>query len=175
VELLLQYGASGRQLTEHDIALSLLQWALEPADPQVYAEQVVTAPVDGGAARHVLVLEGLLDTYEPPPVANPLTLSLGLDLGGNELDTSYPAYTPLSSLLTFSGRSALSLPVSGNRSGGTTTALITQNPQDAIEDGNETVFQTDPPKRQYRCFLQSLADSGLPRVPDGTGDAGTCN
>jgi hypothetical protein len=42
--------------------------------------------------------------------------------------------------------------------------VVVQHPGDEIEDGHETVFQTDPPKFQYRCFLESFA-KGTPRVP----------
>jgi hypothetical protein len=42
---------------------------------------------------------------------------------------------------------------------------------DGIEDGHEVIFQTDPPKHQYRCFLQSWL-SGVPKVPpDDVADA----
>ncbi len=49
--------------------------------------------------------------------------------------------------------------------------MVVQHPGDAIEDGHEVVFQTEPPKHQYRCFLLSFA-KGLPKVPpDDTADA----
>jgi hypothetical protein len=44
------------------------------------------------------------------------------------------------------------------------TAVVSQFPGDGIEDGHEVVFQTDPPKHAYRCFLLGLV-AGLPRVP----------
>jgi hypothetical protein len=59
------------------------------------------------------------------------------------------------------------LPASGNRRAGdgtTVTAFVVQHQQDAVEDGHEVVFQTDPPKYQYRCFLQSLL-TGVPQIP----------
>ncbi|HEX6836947.1 MAG TPA: hypothetical protein VF334_10270, partial [Polyangia bacterium] len=63
----------------------------------------------------------------------------------------------------------LPLPSSGNVDAAT-TALVVQHPGDAIEDGHEVVFQTDPPKHQYRCFLQSWL-GGAPSVPpDGAAD-----
>ena len=64
----------------------------------------------------------------------------------------------------------IALPAAGN-AGASTTALVVQHPGDAIEDGHEVVFQTDPPKHQYRCFLQSFARGAAPTVPpDGAAD-----
>jgi hypothetical protein len=37
------------------------------------------------------------------------------------------------------------------------------------------MFQTEPPKRQYRCFLSSLISSAAPTVVDGAGDPKTCD
>jgi len=42
--------------------------------------------------------------------------------------------------------------------------VLTQHPGDGIEDGHEVVFQTEPPKDQYRCFLRTLL-TGAPTVP----------
>ncbi len=149
-ELLLGYGAEGRSLTEHDPVLSLLQWAGEPADPPVYAAAV---------QAHVLMLQGIVDSYILPPIANATSVSLGLDLAGPALDAAHPALahlTPLADLLPLSGAQAIALPAAGNRPGGR-TAVVVQHPADAVEDGHEAVFQTEPPKHQYRCFLAGLA------------------
>lgn len=163
-EALLRYAALGRTVTEHDPVLALLQWAGEPADPQVYAPAIVTAP-RAGAPRHVLMFQGILDTYIPPPVANPLSLALGLDLAGGSLDEALRArFTPLADRLALAGGAELPLPAAGNRGGGEVTAVVVQHPEGEIEDGHEVVFQTAPPQRQYRCFLESLRD-GVPRVP----------
>ena len=48
--------------------------------------------------------------------------------------------------------------------------VVVQHPGDGIEDGHEVVFQTEAPKHQYRCFLQSFA-RGAPSIPaDGAAD-----
>jgi hypothetical protein len=145
-------------LREHDPVLALLQWAGEPADPQVYAPALVEQPLVG-APRHVLMFQGILDTYIPPPVANPLSLAAGLDLAGPALDETLDAYTPLSAYLA--GAEALELPTGPNR--GDTLAVVVQHLEDGVEDGHEVVFQARAPQRQYRCFLTSLAE-GAPRV-----------
>jgi hypothetical protein len=70
-------------------------------------------------------------------------------------------------VLQFSGGQQVPLPVSGNlTSGGAhVTAVVTQHPSDGIEDGHEIVFQTDAPKREYRCFLAAWAAGTMPSVP----------
>lgn len=162
-------GYTDRRLTPHDPALALLQWAGEPADPQVYARAVVSAPVVG-EPRHVLMFQGILDTYIPPPVANALTLALELDLGGEGLDETLAGYTPLGRDLDLAGGVRLALPALGNRMEGRITAVLVQHVEDGIEDGHEVVYQLAPPQTQYRCFLQALID-GVPRVtlPDAPG------
>lgn len=167
-ELLL--GVAGQwRLTEHDPVLSLLQWAVEPSDPPVYAPGLV----EGAAPRHVLMMQGIVDTYILPPIANSLSVAAGLDLAGPVLDAGHPElsdFAPLEGVLSFSGGAAIDLPASGNRAAGQATAVVVQHAEDGIEDGHEVVFQTEPPKRQYRCFLATFA-GGLPVVPDGTSES----
>jgi hypothetical protein len=171
-ELLIGYAAKGYSLTPHDPLLTLVQWALEPSDPQVYVRSILAEPGDGVAPRHILMEQGIVDHYIMPPISETTSLGIGLDLAGTPLDVGAPelsAFTPLEPLLRFSGRSRIGLPASGNYLG-LSTAIVIQHPEDGIEDGHEIVFQTDAPKREYRCFLESFA-AGLPRVPDGTLDA----
>jgi len=169
--------ARGRELTEHDPVVSLVQWASEPADPPVYN---LLLPERPEPFPHVLMLQGIVDTYIMPPIANASSLSLGLDLAGPSLDAAHPDLSdlrPLESLLRFSGGERIGLPASGNRplgGGGRATTVVIQHPEDGVEDGHEVVFQTDPPKRQYRCFLESLAATGLPVVPAGGDPAADC-
>ena len=168
-ELLVGLTGSGYELTEHDPVLSLFQWAGEAADPPVYGRRIVREPADG-PSRHVLMMQGIVDHYILPSIANTTSLSFGLDLAGAELDGSVPeiaSFTPLGSLLDLTGRAAITLPAAGNvtgAGGAKVTAVVTQHAADGIEDGHEVVFQTEGPKHEYRCFLESLA-KGTPRVP----------
>jgi hypothetical protein len=179
IEAFLQYdSANGQVLTEHDPALSLFQWAIESADPQVYDYRIIDDPIAGAAPRPVLMFQGIVDHYILPDIANATTLTLGLDLAGQELDDDpqEPAgQTLISSLLPLVGRGAISYPVAGNltsATGGNVTGVLVQAPGDGIEDGHEVVFQTDPPKHQYQCFLASTL-TGSPRVPaPASSDAG---
>ncbi len=169
MEHLLHYSGIGRTLDEFDPALSLLQWAGEPADPPVYARAIIREPT-GGHARHVLMVQGIVDTYILPSIANSTSLSLGLDLAGQELDGADPRlamFAPLGGLLDLSGRHVIALPASGNVTvgGQASTDIVVQAPQDMVEDGHEVVFQTEGPKHQYQCFLQGFAAGVVPRVP----------
>jgi hypothetical protein len=177
LELILHYSGAGRMLAENDAALSLLQWAGEGADPPVYARYIIQEP-RLGTPRNVLMVQGIVDTYILPPIANSTSLSLGLDFGGPEIDGTTPAlsmFTPIGQLLDLSGRHTVMLPVQSNEgtSGMTSTGVVVQAMQDMVEDGHEVAFQTEGPKHQYLCFLQSFA-SGAARVPPAAGQFDPC-
>jgi hypothetical protein len=169
-ELLIGYR--NRDLHEHDPVLTLLQWGGESADPPVYARQTTAEPAVGQSPRHILMVQGVADTYILPPMANALSLSWGLDLAGPALDEGHPVagqFTSLSDLLDLVGRGQLDFPVAGNlivEGHDAATAVVVQHLEDGIEDGHEVFFQLDPPKRQYRCFLESYR-AGTPSVPAG--------
>ncbi len=157
-EAILQYGSAGYALHEHDPILSLVQWAGEGADSAVYGPRVT---------QHVLMFQGLLDTYIPPPIANATALSIGLDLAGDALDDGY-GFTTLEEVLPLIGRSTIPLPATANRDG--VTAVVVQHPEDGVEDGHEVMFQLPIPKQQYQHLLETLL-SGPPTVPAGTAPA----
>lgn len=148
-EMLFDYWPH-RELTEHDPLLGLLQWAGEPADTVVYGRLVQNRPV--------LVFQGILDTYIPPPIANPLAMSLGLDLAGRALDEDL-GYRAALSDLALTGGTQRTLPTdSGSR-----PRFLTQHASDGIEDGHEVLFQRADARHQLRCFLASLRE-GRPRL-----------
>jgi hypothetical protein len=165
-EIILNYNAIQRDMTYNDPGLTLVQWAAESSDPQVYGARVLP--------RNVLMLQGIVDHYILPTIAEATSLSVGLDLAGEALDASNAeekmlGMPSLSTLLTYSGRQQIMLPAMGNL--GANTAVVVQHNGDAIEDGHEVVFQTEAPKHQYRCFLESWL-KGVPKVPsDGAADA----
>jgi hypothetical protein len=115
---------SGCTLSEFAPALSLLQWAEEPSDSEVYARRMVRDASPEGAswwspnARHVLMIQGLVDHDILPPIADVMTLGEGLDLGlgpnscsGSPIcdqvavygEVASPGYPSISSLLPLSG------------------------------------------------------------------------
>ncbi len=158
-------GVSGSwELHPADPVLSLFQWAAEPADPPAYATHLNKTDA---SPRHVLMLQGIVDNYILPPIANSLSLALSLDLGGPALDAAEPRlaeYTPLTELLPLSGGQQRPLPL--HYAAGERVALVTQHPEDGVEDGHEAAFQTELPKAQYRCFLAALAQGAPPLIPD---------
>jgi hypothetical protein len=143
-------------LVAHDPALNLLQWAGEGADAQVHAPRIGRA-ARPGEARHLLMFQGVADRYIPPPVADALSLALGLDVASPALDPT------LAGRLWLSGGAPLVLPGSGNVAG--VTAVLAQHAEDGVEDGHEVMFQLEGPKRQYRCFLGTFARGLAPVVP----------
>ncbi|MEZ4248730.1 MAG: hypothetical protein R3B99_10865 [Polyangiales bacterium] len=153
---------SSYTLHEHDPALMLLQWAGEGADPPVFGAAL------RGSDTHVLMLQGIVDRYILPPIANATSLSSGLDLAGEALDETVDevaVHTPLSTLLPLVGGRVVALPASDTRDVGV-TRVVTQHPEDGVEDGHEVVFQTERPKAQYRCFLADFAEDRAPAVVD---------
>jgi pimeloyl-ACP methyl ester carboxylesterase len=153
-------------LRADDPVMSFSQWALESADPQVYGA--------ANRGRHVLMVQGIVDDYILPRIANATSLSMGLDLAGPELDTiddpRLAGELPVGPLLPLDGRAAIALPASNNASGA--TAVVTQHMEDGLEDGHEVLFQEDVPKHEYQCFLASWLATGVPSVPtDASRDA----
>jgi hypothetical protein len=168
-ESLLGYQRARVSLSEADPILNLLQWAGEEADAAVYAP-LLLRDAPAGTARHILMFQGIVDTYIPPQVANALTLSLGIDLAGHALDREDARLAGVESVvdvLPLRGRGGVTYPVRDNveAAGATVTAVVTQHPEDGIEDGHETMWQTEPPRAQLRCFLHTL-DEGSPVIAD---------
>jgi hypothetical protein len=177
LDVLFQYP-SGRTLTENDPATTMFQWAIESADPQVYDEKIIREPLAGSPPKNILMFQGIVDHYILPPIANAMSLTLGVDLAGEAIDQETPAlstYTPVLDLLPLVGRQQIPLPIAGNAAssdGTKVTAILFQARGDGIEDGHEVVFQTDPPKHEYQCFLASSL-TGTPSAPPvGDTDAG---
>ena len=162
-------GYDEGELVTSDPALALLQWAGESADPPPYG---ATLGADG---PDVLVVQGIVDTYILPPMANATSLSHHLDLAGDALDVSQPDlahFRPLEDLLGLVGGEPIDLPASANADGGR-TAVVVQHPEDGIEDGHEVWFQTEPPKHQTRCFLETWLE-GTAVVLVGGAEADAC-
>ena len=166
-------------LRAEDPVLSLAQWALESSDPQTYGAMVVREPPPGTAPRHVLMIQGIVDNYILPRIANATSLSLGLDLAGPALDSGddprLAGQLSLGPLLPLAGRKAIDLPATSNimlADGRFATAVVTQRHEDGIEDGHEVMFQLDAPKHEYQCFLASWLATERPSVPtDASRDA----
>lgn len=135
VSLLFGYGPH-RETFEHDPMLSLMAWAGEPADPLLYAPLL--------RDRDRLVFQGVLDTYIPPPIANPTALALGLTVEGDALDVGAER-TVLRDL-------ALAPPPEDPL-----VHALVQLPEDGIEDGHEVFFQQPEARARLVRFLRGLS------------------
>ncbi len=138
-----------RSLVGSDPVLPLVQRAMEPADPQVYARLSTRDPK--GPRRQVLMMQGIVDHYILPPIANSLSLAFGLDVGDPALDVASAELrdlTPLQEFLDLAGQEMTS---------SSSITVVTQHAADGIEDGHEVAFQTAAPKAEMRSFLKGLA------------------
>jgi len=163
-------GYDEGELDTTDPALALLQWAGESADPPPYGAAL------GPDGPDVLMVQGIVDTYILPPMANATSLSHHLDLAGDALDVSHPdlsGFRPLSDLLGLVGGRSIDLPAAANADGGR-TAVVVQHAEDGIEDGHEVWFQTEAPKHQTRCFLETWL-AGTAAVPVGGAETDACD
>ncbi|MBS2024499.1 MAG: hypothetical protein JST92_19030 [Deltaproteobacteria bacterium] len=168
-EALLGYTALHLSLGPSDPIVHFIQWAAEPADSQLIAQDAM------GQKRHALVITGIVDRYILPPISQSLLIPLGVLPAGPQLDqhTAEEAIFPFQQDAlrgAFTGELPLALPYT-NAGGPVRVAL--QHAEDGIEDGHEVLFQEREPKRQMRCFLDSLR-TGAPRVPAPDVNDGPC-
>ena len=156
-------------------ALNLLQWAGEAADPPLYAE-AVGRQAPRGTSRDVLMVQGVLDRYILPPIANAMSVPLGLDLAGPALDAElHPEWQGLLDVIDLGGGGAVNLPAGFNLldGAGARTALVVQHEEDGVEDGHEVFYQLPGVRRQLRCFLRGLRD-GASLVPEPGAESAPC-
>ena len=161
-------GYDEGELDTPDPALALLQWAGEAADPPPFGALRAPGTLD------TLVVQGIVDTYILPPMANATTLSHGLDLAGDALDADHPElaqFRAIEEVIGLVGGEGIALPATGNADG--RTAVVVQHPEDGIEDGHEVWFQTEAPRHQTRCFLESWSVGGAV-VPLGGAETDPC-
>ena len=162
-------GYDEGELDTPDPALALLQWAGESADPPPFGAMRAPGTLDA------LVVQGIVDTYILPPMANATALSHGLDLAGEALDADHPdlaQFRPLQDVIGLTGGEVIGLPAAGNAGG--RTAVVVQHLEDGIEDGHEVWFQTEAPRHQTRCFLESWV-AGAAVVPNGGTEDDPCD
>ncbi len=151
-------GYDSGELDVFDPFLTLLQWGGEGADPPVFAEDI------RASSRSVLMIQGIVDTYILPPIANATSLSMALDLGGEALDenhTDLTEFAPFCERAPLVGSDCVDLPISGNRDGA--TRVVVQHAEDGIEDGHEVMFQLEAARTQIVGFAEGLK-TGTPVV-----------
>lgn len=104
--------------------------------------------------RDVLVFQGVLDTYIPPPIANPFALSLGLDLAGAALDGPFTSRPLTRDMALVGGRH---LPAGLRANQGARTRVTVQLAEDGLEDGHEVMFQRPDARAMLTRFLRDMS------------------
>jgi hypothetical protein len=176
-----------KQLTTHDPVLNLFQWAMEAADPPVFARDAAATAT--ARPRSVLMVQGIVDNYVGVPMANCSSVSMGLDVADPEIDDDAAGDLSVPMLKDYlevekeylsldpKKRKDLLLPIQGNVAGAgdPATAVVVQRyrydkngNRDSGLEGHEVIYEEKAPKYMYRCFLESFR-TGVPRVPDPGG------
>lgn len=153
-EAMLGYPSVGASLDVFDPVLGLLQWAGEGADPPVFHEQLVD--------RDVLMVQGIVDHYILPPIANSLSVALELTLAGSALDATVDEVAHHTPFLDASGGQSVQFPTTGR--------VLVQHPEDGVEDGHEVFYQLPDAHHQLQCFLATRL-TGAAVVVEGAGAA----
>lgn len=136
-----------------DAALNLAQTFWDPIEPMNWASRWALAPRAGHAPRDVLVIEGVVDGYFPPPSVNALALAAHADALLPTVEDSLP------SALGLAGRRTLPPPLTANlptTAGAVTVAVVQHAPPTGIS-GHYVPFERSGAQYQYRCFAASAA------------------
>ncbi|NMC69594.1 MAG: hypothetical protein GYA57_05935 [Myxococcales bacterium] len=151
-------GALRMALADPDLggahpALTVFQTYLEVADPVNYARHVLPAPFVPLAARHVLQVYGLRDTYAPKNAQSALAGALWLAIAEPVLDDIGPF-------------ASVALPAAGNRRVGaaSVTGVLTMHEPPAGEDGHFVAARDAAARRRIAQFLGTAARDGVPAV-----------
>ncbi len=136
--------------------LNLVQLFFESADGVNYARHWFAEPLPGMPAKHVLMSEGMDDSYAPPETIEPLATA-------GELDPVSPIERLVPGM-ELKGHAPLAAPVSGNANMGTITAGLAQYPVDPDYDGH-FVSTNDPGCIEtWSGFLADLAAGTMPVI-----------
>lgn len=126
--------------------LSLLQNAIDPADPLSHARAL---------DRHVFVPFGLSDTYTPSAVQATYVLAAGLGLAAPPASVVQPE--------AIGGLQPASVPVSGNLASGARTGVAREYAP-AGYDGHFVVFRDPDGKKDAATFLADALAGVVPHV-----------
>lgn len=155
VRLLLGYQGDDR-VDLFDAPLHLAQTFWEPIEPMNWAQRWTTTPRAGQNPRDVLLIEGVIDGYFPPPAVNALTLAAGADALDPLVDDS------MLGALRLAGRAARTSPITANVTvgSGAATLAVVQHRQPMGISGHYVPFELPGPKYQYRCFFDAVVRTG---------------
>lgn len=132
--------------------LSLLQNAIDPADPLNHARALTFEPVSAPLAKHAFVPYGIKDTYSPGAVQSTYVLAAGL-----ALVASPPGVVPDA----IGELSPLTAPAGGNRDGRTG---VTRQYAPNGYDGHFVAFRDATALADVKNFLADVATNQVPHV-----------
>lgn len=141
--------------------MGLVQWAIEPSDPVLYAEQWAVAPAAGHNALHVYMPTGFHDGFFAPESQGAVAVAAHLSWVNQGVEPRLPFV--MSAIHT----PTVSLPLSPNLDtpDGKRIAALSSWLEDGILDGHHVSFQRADTRTQYVCFVKSVAN-GQPQVID---------
>ncbi len=142
-------------LDEFNPVLALLQTYLDRADGANYARYVIREPRAGTDAKNVLMGEGFVDRFTPPPSIEALAVALGVE-------QAEPILAPIEGL-ALRGIGSRATPIADNVDG--VTAVLVQHQEVEGSDGHFIFFDVPEARNQAVEFLQSLAETGTAQVP----------
>jgi hypothetical protein len=156
--LLLDYEAED-EIDIFDPALTLFQHALSSVEVMNWGRATVQHPLPGIASKQLLHIEGVVDTYHFPRMANAYSMAVGLDL-------VEPAYEETAAQeLPLVGRSVIPAPARANvDAGADLTAVVIQREQNH-QDGHYVSFELDDVKYRYSCFVATAVADDIATVP----------
>lgn len=146
------------------MVLNLAQTLWEPMEPMNWARLWAPEQPPGSAGKDVLVLEGVVDGYFPPPAVNALAVAAQPTPLQPLVDSTLLDATALR------GRTAAPAPISANQAG-TYTAALAQHAAPPMVDGHYIPFELDAPKYQYRCFFEARVRTGVAVLQAPASDA----
>ena len=169
VRLLLGYD-EGDDVDAFDPPLTLFQTVMDPVDVTTWARHVARTPLPGSAAKPLLLIEGVIDTYHLPPMVDAQGVAAGLDVIGPLVDPGADdAYT-------LAGLHVISAPAHVDAELGPVSGVTVQREQRVGIDGHHVPFEWGDVKYRYSCFFESLAKTGqavlLPPMDDGLAPCG---
>jgi hypothetical protein len=135
--------------------LSLLQDAIDPADPLVHARAIAAVPTAPGMGKHVFMPYGQKDTYAPSETQITFVLAAQLGLASPPASVTAPD--------DIGGLTPAPVPAKANLAQGVTTGFVREYTPAGF-DGHFVVFQDATAQKDAAHFLADLALGKTPAV-----------
>jgi hypothetical protein len=137
--------------------LSLLQTALDPADPINHAAAIAFAPPTAGSAKHLFQPYGLGDTYAPTVTQATFAIAAHLGVAAASSTVTTPD--------AIGGITPVAVPASGNLTvGGKPISAFVREYQPSGYDGHFVAFQNADAEADVARFLADVLSGKVPTV-----------